>query len=65
MDLTLRERYWIKFCMKLITVLCLNNYYSQFYHPSYKLVQFYTLPLIRQTFRILNRINEFMDIRFL
>jgi hypothetical protein len=39
MDLTLGEVYWIKFCMKLIIVIFLDNYYSQFYHPSYKLVQ--------------------------
>jgi hypothetical protein len=39
MDLTLKEGYWIKFCIKLITVISLDNYYSQFYHPFCKLVQ--------------------------
>jgi hypothetical protein len=39
MDLTLRERYWIKFYMKLIGVMSHDNYYSQFYHPSCILVQ--------------------------
>jgi hypothetical protein len=34
MDLTMREEYRIKFCMKLIAVISPNNYYSQFYHPS-------------------------------
>jgi hypothetical protein len=27
MDLTLREEYWIKFCMKLIAVISHDNYY--------------------------------------
>jgi hypothetical protein len=27
MDLTLREEYWIKFCMKLIAVISPDNYY--------------------------------------
>jgi hypothetical protein len=39
MDLTLREEYWKKFCMKLITVITHDNYCSQFYHRSCKLVQ--------------------------
>jgi hypothetical protein len=39
MDLTLREGYWIKFCMQLITVTFFDNYYSQFYGPSYKFTQ--------------------------
>jgi hypothetical protein len=39
MDLTLREGYWIKFCMKLITLISRDNYYSQFYRNSCKLVQ--------------------------
>jgi hypothetical protein len=30
MDFTLREEYWIKFCMKFIAVISLDNYYSQF-----------------------------------
>jgi hypothetical protein len=29
MDLTLREGYWIKFCMKLIAATSHDNYYSQ------------------------------------
>jgi hypothetical protein len=39
MDLTLREEYWIKFCMKLIAVIFPDNYYSQFYYASCELVQ--------------------------
>jgi hypothetical protein len=39
MDLTLWEEYWTSFCMKLITVISHDNYYSQLYHPSYELVQ--------------------------
>jgi hypothetical protein len=57
MDITLREEYWIKFCMKLIAVISHNNYYSQFYHPSCELV------LIRQDFLIPNGINELMNLR--
>jgi hypothetical protein len=30
MDLTLREGYLLKFCMKLTTVISHDNYYSQF-----------------------------------
>jgi hypothetical protein len=32
MYLALRERYWIKFCLKLTTVIFLDNYYSQYHH---------------------------------
>jgi hypothetical protein len=39
MDITLREEYWIKMCMKLIAVISHDNYYSQFYHPSCELLQ--------------------------
>jgi hypothetical protein len=48
MDLTLRG-YW----MKLITVICLDNYYR---------VLLALLPLLRQFFIISKRINEFMDV---
>jgi hypothetical protein len=48
MDLTLREGYWIRMCMKLIAVVSLDNFYS---------------PLIRQFFLIANNVNEFMDLR--
>jgi hypothetical protein len=34
MDLTLREEYWIKFCMRLVAVISHDNYYNQFCHPS-------------------------------
>jgi hypothetical protein len=51
MDLTLREGYWIKFCMKLI------DHCSQFDCP------FCDLVLIRQYFLIPDRINEFMELR--
>jgi hypothetical protein len=33
MDLTLREEYWITFCMKLITVISHDNYQS--FYDSY------------------------------
>jgi hypothetical protein len=36
MDLTLREGYKIKLCMKLIAVIFHDNYYNQFYGPSVK-----------------------------
>jgi hypothetical protein len=39
MDLTLRERYWLQFCMKFIAVISHDNYYIQSYRPSYELVQ--------------------------
>jgi hypothetical protein len=62
MDLTLREGYWIKFCMKLIAVIPHDNYYGQFYRPS---LNWYnnTLHLVRQFFPIPDRINEFMNLR--
>jgi hypothetical protein len=56
MDLTLREEYWIKFCMKLIAVISHDNYYSLIT----LLVNWYNnrlLQMIRQFFRIPNRIN--------
>jgi hypothetical protein len=34
MNLTLREGYWIQFCMKLTAVMSHDNYYSQFWLPS-------------------------------
>jgi hypothetical protein len=39
MDLTLRGRYSIKFCMMLIAVKSHDNYYSQFFSPFFELVQ--------------------------
>jgi hypothetical protein len=39
MDLSLREEYWIKFCMKFIAVISHDNYYGQFYDPSCEQVQ--------------------------
>jgi hypothetical protein len=39
MDITLREGYWIKFCMNLIAVISYDNHYSQFYDPSCELAQ--------------------------
>jgi hypothetical protein len=38
MDLNLREGYWVKYFYKVDIVMCDNNYYNQFYHPSYKLL---------------------------
>jgi hypothetical protein len=38
----LERRILIKCCIKLITVISLDNYYSQFYHSFYELVQFLT-----------------------
>jgi hypothetical protein len=54
MDLTLREGYWIEFCMKFIAVISHDNYYSQFYHWYNNRF----LPLIMKFFLIPNRINE-------
>jgi hypothetical protein len=39
MDLTLREGYSIKCCMKLVAVIFNDNCYSQFYHSFCELVQ--------------------------
>jgi hypothetical protein len=39
MDLTVKVGYLIKFCMKLIAVISHDNYYSQFYLPSYVLIK--------------------------
>jgi hypothetical protein len=60
MELTLREGYWIKFCMKLITVIFPDNYYSSVMF----LVNRYSdllVSLLRQFFIILNKINEFIN----
>jgi hypothetical protein len=62
MDLNLREGYWIKFCMMLITVISLDNYHISFITL---LVNWYNnrlLPVIRQFFLTSNRI-ECMDLR--
>jgi hypothetical protein len=32
MDIILREEYWIKFCIKLITVISHDIYYSNYKH---------------------------------
>jgi hypothetical protein len=32
MELTLREEYWIKFCMYLVAVVFIHKYCSQFYY---------------------------------
>jgi hypothetical protein len=59
--LTLRVRYRIKFAMKLIAMIFRNNYYCQFYRPSWKsgtIIRF--LPLMKQFFLTPNRINEVM-----
>jgi hypothetical protein len=34
MNLTVKEGYLIKFCMKLITMISHDNYHSQFYHQK-------------------------------
>jgi hypothetical protein len=39
MDLTVKEVYFIKLCMKLNAVISHDNYYSQFHHPFCELVQ--------------------------
>jgi hypothetical protein len=39
MDLTSKEGYLIKFCMKLIAAISHDNYYSQFHPPFCELVQ--------------------------
>jgi hypothetical protein len=40
MNLIIRE-YWVKFCM-----ICLENHYSQLYHPSCILADFFCLLLL-------------------
>jgi hypothetical protein len=55
--------HWIKFCMKLVTVICLGNTTVNFIAL---LVNWYNnelLPILRQFFLIPKRINEFMDFR--
>jgi len=42
MILTFRDECWIKFHMKLIGMTLLDNYYSKFYHTSYKQIQLYS-----------------------
>jgi hypothetical protein len=32
------RRIWVQFCIYLTSVIFLNNYYGQFYHPFHKLV---------------------------
>jgi hypothetical protein len=48
MDLTVRKGYWIKVCMKLITMIPHDNYYSQFYDPFCKLVHAVTVDNYKQ-----------------
>jgi hypothetical protein len=36
LELTLSEECRIKFFMRLIRAICLDNYYNQFYHPYHK-----------------------------
>jgi hypothetical protein len=38
MDINVRNGYWIKCCMKLISVISHDNEYSQFYRSSSELV---------------------------
>jgi hypothetical protein len=63
MDLTLREGYWIKFCMKLLTMICLDNYCSNFITLLLNRYNSRLLPLLRQFFLIPNTINELMELR--
>ena len=43
-------------------VVCLYNYYNLFYYPSYKWIQWSTLPLIMQFILIPKRLNTCRDI---
>jgi len=43
-------------------VMYLFNYYSEFYHPSYKQVQYLTSSTVQASLLIPNRINKFMDL---
>jgi hypothetical protein len=38
-QLTMTAGCWIKFCMYLMKVICLHNYYNLYYHRSYTRVQ--------------------------
>jgi hypothetical protein len=59
MDLTLREGYFISFCMKLIVVIITEvsfiTLFVNWFNNTF-------LPLLRQFFLIPNRMNEFMDL---
>jgi hypothetical protein len=50
MDLTLREGYWITFCMKVIAVISHDNYYCQFIALFVNWYNNIFLPVIRQFF---------------
>jgi hypothetical protein len=58
MNLTLKEKYWLKFCKKLIRVISHDNYYNQFNAllvngiiiDSFRFRQFFFIP---------NGVNQF------
>jgi hypothetical protein len=62
MDLTLREGYWITFCMLLMAVISHDNYYTEFIVLHVNWYNNSLFLLIRQIFLILNRMNKFMDL---
>jgi hypothetical protein len=63
MNLTLREGYLIKCCVKLITVISHNNYYSQFCHHFCERIQSHHPSIDKANFPFRNRINEFVGRR--
>jgi membrane protein DedA with SNARE-associated domain len=63
MDLTLREEYWIKYCMKLIAVISPIIIKISVFAVPLNWYNTRLIPLIRQFFLIPNGINEFMDLR--
>jgi hypothetical protein len=63
MDFTLRDGYWIKFCMKLISVMSHNNTTVSFIALFVNWCNDRLLPLIRQFFLIPIGMNELMDLR--
>jgi len=62
MKLPFREKHWIKFCMKFLRVIFLDNYYSQIYYCFYKYSN-RVLTLLWQFFLIPNRRNKYGDLR--
>ena len=57
----LTEGCWMKFCT-LSQLLCLNNYHSLYYHPSYIWYTDWLLPLLRQFLCIPYSHNKCMDV---
>jgi hypothetical protein len=59
----LTEICWIQFYMRLIIVVCLNNYDSVFYQHYFPLLE-WPLPLLRQFILVSNDMNTFLDCNY-